>query len=94
MTPSDIVERLRGISDEPWATFGKFLAGEAADEIERLRAENGKLYKQRQASDDAFDGILVENERLRTALLEITTLGDVRADEASMIAKRALTDEM
>jgi hypothetical protein len=64
-----------------------------SDIVERLRSDadysagyNTYALDPRPLYREAADEI----ERLRAALLEIRALGDVRADEAGMIAERAL----
>jgi hypothetical protein len=74
---ADIVERLREISDEPWATFGKYLAGEAADEIKHLRTEMQRM----QDEFDEWERVWVnKNEELDAEL------GRLRAQRDELLA--------
>ena len=67
---SDIVERLRTADIYDHADADKF-CNEAADEIEKLRAENAKLAASNHAYLSDYQEAADEIEKLRAALREV-----------------------
>ena len=63
---SDLVERLRALGQDSVGNYGMPVAIEAADEIERLRAERDSFYMDyRMKCDEQTKALHVEVERLR-----------------------------
>jgi hypothetical protein len=85
---SDITKRLRAYSEGSYLTEKQAI--EAADEIERLQGEANSWKAEAHSMYILLFDKDAEIERLRAALREISSLGDVSADEAGMIAKRVL----
>lgn len=89
MSDTDILDRLRTSRHKVPEHVIEPERREAADEIERLRAENQQAWNECEKNDEAKRHALAEIERLLEALAEITDL-TLTSDERRSIAVLAL----